>query len=364
MLEDSAEDVHLIEKVLRRSKLNFNSLNVDTRDAYVKAIDRFKPDIVLSDHALPGFNSQEALRLSREILPEIPFILVSGMASDEFTAACLREGADDYISKTNLVELPAAIRQVLKKRKTEQQKRDEILALRRKNRELVNINQALDNFTYTISHHLRGPITTAMGLLNLARQTHEVKDIHELHGLMHNSLNRLDELLKALLECSRNAHREVKKEHINWDEIVKAAFARVDHLDEQQTITRLVNLDADVPVYSDSLRLTFMLGTLLNNAFTYRNRTRGYETIVSVDIVTSASSVSITVRDNGVGIQAEALPKVFDLFYRGTDYGQGSGVGLYLVKGIVTSLSGTIDINSTEGVGTTVLVEIPNVKID
>ena len=109
MLEDVPEDIGLIEHVLRKEGIQFNSYPVDTKEEYVKALDDFLPDVILSDHALPQFNSVEALSICRKNALNIPFILVTGTVSEEFAVSCLKQGADDYVLKSNLVRLPSAI---------------------------------------------------------------------------------------------------------------------------------------------------------------------------------------------------------------------------------------------------------------
>ncbi len=69
MLEDNENDVLLIEHVLQKDNLSFEHICVDTRSEYIEAITRFRPDVVLSDHGLPGFNSREALKLCLKIRP-------------------------------------------------------------------------------------------------------------------------------------------------------------------------------------------------------------------------------------------------------------------------------------------------------
>ena len=70
--------------------------------------------------------------------------------------------------------------------------------------------------------------------------------------------------------------------------------------------------------------------------------------------------MTIRISDNGEGIPSNELPKIFDMFYRGSESSQGSGLGLYIVKNAVNKLSGHIYVTSEEGMGTTFTVELPN----
>ena len=82
---------------------------MDTRDEFVDGIQHFDPDVILSDHALPQFNSTEALKICRTSHRKVPFILVTGTVSEEFTVNCLKAGADDYVLKSNLSRLPNSV---------------------------------------------------------------------------------------------------------------------------------------------------------------------------------------------------------------------------------------------------------------
>lgn len=181
MLEDNADDAMLIERTLRKGSIEFVTERVDTREEFTEAITRFQPDVVLSDHGLPGFNSHEALKICLRERPTTPFILVTGTVTDDFAISCLRDGADDYILKSNLLRLPAAVSSALKKRKLEKLKREARHALRKQNTELLKVNKELDNFVYSVSHNLRGPLASVMGLLQLAHQEKDSATIEALH---------------------------------------------------------------------------------------------------------------------------------------------------------------------------------------
>src|ERR1700722_12559347 len=97
MLEDNATDADLIKRQLRRDKLEFETECVSTKEQYIKAIDGFNPDVILSDNSLPGFDSYRALEIAQEKKPGTPFIVVTGSMSEEYAVACMKYGADDYI---------------------------------------------------------------------------------------------------------------------------------------------------------------------------------------------------------------------------------------------------------------------------
>ena len=117
LLEDDRADAGLIEHCLRKEKLNCEfHLSMDKSD-FLDALEQFSPDVILSDHSLPQFNSSDALSTARERYPNIPFIMVTGTASEEFAAHIIKQGADDYILKDRMARLPSAIKAAIQQRR-------------------------------------------------------------------------------------------------------------------------------------------------------------------------------------------------------------------------------------------------------
>jgi CheY-like chemotaxis protein len=112
LLEDNPSDVELLKYELKHSGMSFDIKVVDSREAYLNALKDFRPEVILSDHSLPSFNSIEALALARQ-KSMVPFILVTGTVSEEFAVSCMKAGATDYILKASLKRLPSAIENAL-----------------------------------------------------------------------------------------------------------------------------------------------------------------------------------------------------------------------------------------------------------
>lgn len=119
LLEDSRDDVELIERELRRSGLQFTLTVVKKKEEFQKALSEIQPDIVLSDHSLPQFNSIEAMQIWKLFQHEhnvsIPFILITGSVSEEFAVQTIKAGAHDYILKDRLKRLPTSVKNALDK---------------------------------------------------------------------------------------------------------------------------------------------------------------------------------------------------------------------------------------------------------
>lgn len=131
LLEDSENDAELAKRTIRRHGIDFISIRVDQREEFVQAVGEFRPDVILSDHSLPQFNSMEALRISKKLGFRGPFILLTGAVTDEFAANCLKMGADDYVLKSNMQRIPTSILHALKKREVRRQQLEARWALRK-----------------------------------------------------------------------------------------------------------------------------------------------------------------------------------------------------------------------------------------
>jgi signal transduction histidine kinase len=359
MLEDNLDDVYIIKHVLRKENLLFTYQCVDTREEFNDAIRMFKPDVVLSDHGLPGFNSREALKICMQEARHVPFILVTGTVSEEYAVSCLHDGADDYILKSNLSRLPSAIVNAVKKRRIERLKRKARLALKRQNIELLKVNKELDSFVYSVSHNLRGPLASVMGLLSLTTDQRDHKILESLHTMMASSITKLDDTLSEILEYYKNARSDVQIEEIDWKSIIQTSLSKLDYLDKENQIKKNISIKADVPFFSDHARISILFTNLLSNAISYSDHKK--KSSIDIDVYVTRESAAITIHDNGIGIRDDVMPKIFNMFYRGTEKSRGAGLGLYTVKETIAKLKGDIQITSVFGKETTIRITIPQI---
>jgi signal transduction histidine kinase len=365
MLEDLPDDVGLIERSLRKEGMNFISKQVDTKDEFVTALRDFQPNVVLSDHALPQFNSVEALRLSRKQSTKIVFILVTGTVSEEFAVTCLKQGADDYVLKSNLARLPLAINNSLRQKNLESRKKKAEKTLRKQNDELLKINRELDSFVYSISHNLRAPLMSVLGLLNIAQLEDREKGIasNRYFPLMEKSIHKLDDTLKEILDYSRNSRVDINCERIDFGKLLNDCFERVKYMSGSDSIKKSIDVEESFAFYSDNYRVTMIMNNLISNSIKYRDSAKPVSTI-DIKVIINEASMVIYYSDNGIGISEDHLPKIFDMFFRATTKSEGAGLGLYIVKETIMKLNGNIDIQSTLGEGVSFTIELPNLAAD
>jgi diguanylate cyclase (GGDEF)-like protein/PAS domain S-box-containing protein len=134
LIEDAVADAEMTLRELKRAGLQFEHLRVETEAELLRECTAFAPDIVLSDFAMPHFDGLSALRIVRRVRPETPFIFVSGTIGEETAIESLRNGATDYVLKTNLSRLPSAVRRAFKEAAEHKTLRETEEALRLRDR--------------------------------------------------------------------------------------------------------------------------------------------------------------------------------------------------------------------------------------
>ena len=113
MIEDEARDAELAEHTLRQGGFDFSFKRVDTEDGFLREVDQFKPNVILSDHGLPAFDGFSALVLAQQKCPDVPFIFVTGSLGEEMAIKALKSGATDFVLKHHLSTLPPALHRAL-----------------------------------------------------------------------------------------------------------------------------------------------------------------------------------------------------------------------------------------------------------
>ncbi len=226
-----------------------------------------------------------------------------------------------------------------------------------KNRELDRINKELDNFVYRVSHDLRAPITSIMGLINLIKLEDDPDKLKNYINLQEKSVKKLDHFIKDIINLSRNTRLGITVERINFNQLVQEIFNELD--DGTGAVEKRLTVNEVVPLYSDRQRIHTILTNLISNSIKFYNSHQ--ETpFVHVNLISDEDSVTIEVKDNGIGIPPEYLSKIYTMFFRAAKDNPGSGLGLYIVKETINKLKGNITARSKLREGTTFTIKIPN----
>jgi signal transduction histidine kinase len=234
-------------------------------------------------------------------------------------------------------------------------------ALLKTNEELMKSNKELDSFVYSVSHDLRAPLSSMLGVVGLCEMGAPDPFMQKNIGLLKTSIKKLDGFIMDILDYSRNSRMEVDRQEIHFDELLADISNNLKFMgaDDQRTVDIRVSVRNGVAFYSDKSRLTIILNNLISNGIRYQNP-KASDPFVEVTVEISDSAADIRVRDNGIGIDKGNQAKVFDMFYRVSTKSIGSGLGLYIVKETVDKLQGEVELRSKPGEGSEFRIQLPN----
>lgn len=228
----------------------------------------------------------------------------------------------------------------------------------KKNKQLLTLNEEMDSFIYRTSHDLRTPITNISSLLDIFYQSDEDEKAEIIHRTKSN-VERLIKILDDLSNYSKNHRNELLYQNIDMKKIVafvKEKLALLPHFDK--LVIQLTEI-GHYEFVSDIERLKVLFLNIIENALIFRNLEK-QDILVEILIDKRSEKTIISIKDNGEGIKAESVSKIFNMFFRGSVRSNGSGLGLYIAKRILNKLGGKIEVLSQKGIGTEFIIEIPN----
>ncbi len=232
------------------------------------------------------------------------------------------------------------------------------LQLVENNNLLTKTNSELDRFVYSTSHDLRAPLTSVMGLINITERSRDPEEISRYLGMMKDRVYSLDRFIKDITDYSRNNRLDIKKERVNLTSLATEVWESLKFSPEAENIRFQIDIPQDLCIETDKNRLQVVIGNLMSNAVRYHD-CRKKEQYIRLHYQVSGSVFCMKLEDNGQGIAQEYHSKIFDMFYRANEMSKGSGLGLYIVKEALMKLSGSIQLDSTPGIGTVVTVKLP-----
>jgi signal transduction histidine kinase len=238
----------------------------------------------------------------------------------------------------------------------QQKKQLEVLNL-----ELNNKNEALDNFVYRVSHDLKAPIINIAALIAMLQRKWEAPDTRLAQTMSHisNSTVKLQQTITDLLELSRLERKtEKKQEIIDLTNIMGGVQKSLREQIKRSGASIETDFD-DAPTFVfPKVDIESILTNLTSNAIKYARP--DVPPALQIRSLTASSNICITVSDNGLGIDLEKNnAKMFGMFMRFHDHVEGSGVGLYIIRKLVTDAGGKIEVESTVGKGTIFRIYLP-----
>jgi signal transduction histidine kinase len=364
MVEDSEDDAAMLLRELRRGGYDVIHERVETSLALLAALDNQKWELVVSDHSMPHFSGIDALNIVRSNGSEIPFIFVSGTMGEEAAVAALKDGAQDYLMKTNLKRLVPAVQRELR----EAAQRQERKQLERQVQQLHKF-EAIGRLAGGIAHDFNNVIGAILGWAELCRE--EAKPgthLHERLGKIMDQTKRAAGLTSQLLSFARRQILQPKKIDLNIHVLQGMSLLRRvigEHITISVQTAQNLNVTMVDPVQADQV----MMNLCLNARDAMPNGGELIIKTINVEIgeefrslhsyARPGSYVLLSVSDNGIGMDTETVEQIFEPFFTTKEMGKGTGLGLATVYGIVKQHGGFIEVASAPERGTTFEVYLP-----
>lgn len=239
--------------------------------------------------------------------------------------------------------------------------------IKRTNEKLTKANKELDLMVYSTWHDFRSPITSLLGLVELARLDVQHEQAQMYFTQMLHILKKADRTLAKIRMLSIVSRKSSVYffENIMIDEVIEELKARLDELAKTNQVQLFIENTVKKPFPSDFDTLSFLLENLIENAIIFKTDDPQKVPTVQVNIDYEANKyIIIRVQDNGIGIAESIKDKVCDLLFRGSEKSEGSGMGLYIVQIAVEKMQGELNIQSEEGIGTIITCRLPIRSID
>jgi len=231
--------------------------------------------------------------------------------------------------------------------------------LEAQNIELKKTNEELDRFVYSASHELRAPLSSILGLIHIVLSEEKKAELVFKLKMMEQSVTRLDGFIKDIVIYSQNKHLELETKKINFRTVITDSIDSLWYLENRSKIDIQLHISEENIFFSDTKRIAVVFDNLIANAIKYHDLEKP-DPIITINIHTLADNAHIEISDNGLGIPKKHVDKIFNMFYRVSSKIMGTGIGLFVVKEIITKLNGTIRVTSEENKGTTFLIVLPN----
>ena len=237
----------------------------------------------------------------------------------------------------------------------------EALVLVRDVTEQEKLNELKSDFINRASHELRTPLTSAILMTELIQSGGTAEELQEYWQILNSELNRQKILIERLLIAGRLESGMMRLDHLPLDliPILEESMRAVKPIASKKNISTNLSAQRDVArIAGDKSGLQQVFINLINNAAKFSPEGSS----IDIDVQNADEDVLVTISDHGLGIPPEALPHLFERFYRARNVTiaeiPGSGIGLYIVKTIVEELGGSIRVESVINQGTKFLVRL------
>ncbi|MCG9881100.1 MAG: hybrid sensor histidine kinase/response regulator [Bacteroidia bacterium] len=335
-------------------RLDFDIKLASSAEEALKMLSECEPHVIISDYRMPFVSGIEFFEKVKERYPKPLRVLLTAYGD--------MNALTEAINKGNIYRY-------IKKPWVEQEIRDVVrdgfefyftkneLAIR--NKELVEAHKDLDRFVYSVSHDLRSPLMGILAISNLLSKSNNFNEIKEYTELISKNVGRLDEFIHNLLEYYKIKRGELTIKQIDFNELLATLAEMYESDAKSKNIHMTYEVEQDEEFNNDPLVIIVAIQNLISNAIKYQ-RENNPDKWIRIKAIVEGSLVRIVVEDNGIGIDPEYQPRIFEMFYRATAAAMGSGIGLYNAKHALDKLGAEIKVHSVLHEGTKFEIIIPS----
>jgi two-component system CheB/CheR fusion protein len=230
------------------------------------------------------------------------------------------------------------------------------LDLDRKNEVLMRINQDLDNFVHTTSHDLLAPLGHIEASISIMNQQHgSFQELEPFLEIINMSVHTFRGLINDIAAVAKIEDQAILTEAVDLHDIMdNIQWSLSDKINQNNaTIKRDFKISH---IQFSKKNLRSILFNLVSNGIKYRS---DRDPVIIIEALTKEDYIKLSVHDNGAGIGPSGLSKIFEKYGRILTEQEGQGIGLYLARKIIDAAGGNIRVESTPGVGSTFIINLP-----
>jgi signal transduction histidine kinase len=222
--------------------------------------------------------------------------------------------------------------------------------------ELREAYRELDTFFYRASHDFRRPLTTFLGLVEVANITVKDNSALELFDKVKETATNLDKMLLKLQSISDLGSQQLQYAEVHVPELFQQVLEVFRNQIEEKSIRTFTSCVLSQPFYSYPDMIHMIVENLVENAISFCRYEKAF---IKLKAYQNQETIFIEVEDNGDGIDLRYQGKIFEMYFRGNERSKGNGLGLYIVRKAVEKLDGKVEFTSAVDKGTLFKLSFP-----
>ena len=385
VVDDQEPNLLLLKEFLEMQGYSNIVTTSDPREA-IPLVKSFDPDLILLDLGMPFMNGFEVMEQLKFVVPKstfLPILILTADVTGESKRRALAGGASDFLTKPfDLIEVSLRIKNLLltkyllqqaeiQNEILEQKVKERTSELQKSNADLIIAKDKAESsdrlksaFLRIISHEIRTPLNGILGSASLMAMIElPMEERQEFVDMMQDSSDRLVNTVNDYVDMALivSGNLEINIEPVYIIKMIDEAVNKFRKHGNAKNLELLISLPNDMNelrINTDPILLQKVLNHLIDNAVKYTHKGE-----ITLGFILKPDFIEFFIKDTGIGIDPESKEQIFNIFVQGdasiSRTTEGSGLGLSIIKGIVTILGGEISLDSVKGEGTTVIFTLP-----